>query len=102
MINPTAAAMPSLPSVDILSPKESTHVTSGADGFRRVIDELIGTSVRDDAKADGAVLDVALGRSDDVPGAALAVGMSDLSFRRVLEVRNKLLDAYQEVMRMQV
>jgi flagellar hook-basal body complex protein FliE len=27
---------------------------------------------------------------------------ADLSFRMMLEVRNKLLDAYQEVMRMQV
>jgi flagellar hook-basal body complex protein FliE len=33
---------------------------------------------------------------------ALAVAQADLSFRLALEVRNRLLDAYQEVSRMQV
>jgi flagellar hook-basal body complex protein FliE len=32
----------------------------------------------------------------------LALNKADLSFRMMLEVRNKLLDSYQEVMRMQV
>jgi flagellar hook-basal body complex protein FliE len=98
-LNPTSVTAPSLvaaPSPDFQKP------TSGGDRFHRIVDELIGTSVRADAKADQAVIDVALGKTDDIPGAALAVGMADLSFRRVLEVRNRVLDAYQEVMRMQV
>ncbi len=97
MIHPTSAVSPGAAP----SPASAGKAT-GADGFRRIVDELIGTSTRDDAKADQAVLDVALGRSDDIPGAALAVGMADLSFRRVLEVRNRLVEAYQEIMRMPV
>jgi flagellar hook-basal body complex protein FliE len=100
MINPVSATVPSLLAAP--SPPSGEKAATGADGFHRIIDELIGTSVRDDQKADNAVLEVALGRSDDIPGAALAVGMADLSFRRVLEIRNKLMDAYQEVTRMQV
>ena len=99
MIGPVSPAAPSLLAAPSMTEEKSA---TGADTFHRVIDDLVGTSVRDDQKADQAVLNVALGRSDDIPGAALAVGMADLSFRRVLEVRNKLLDAYQEVMRMQV
>jgi flagellar hook-basal body complex protein FliE len=99
MTNPISAAAPAL----MAAPSPTGEkATTGADGFHRIMDELIGSSVRADQKADNAVLDVALGRSDDIPGAALAVGMADLSFRRVLEVRNKLMDAYQEIMRMQV
>jgi flagellar hook-basal body complex protein FliE len=99
MINPIAPSAPSL----LAAPSPTGDKPStGTDGFNKIIDELIGNSVRADDKADGAVMDVALGRSDDIPGAALAVGMADLSFRRVLEIRNKLMDAYQEVMRMQV
>jgi flagellar hook-basal body complex protein FliE len=95
-VSPTAPALVAAP----LATGEKA--AGGADGFHRIIDQLIGSSVRDDQRADKAVTDVALGRSDDIPGAALAVGMADLSFRRVLEVRNRILDAYQEVMRMQV
>ncbi len=100
MINPASASAPAL--VAAAPTTAAGKSTSGTDGFQRIVDELIGGSARADARADAAVLDVALGRSDDVAGAALAVGMADLSFRRVLEMRNKLLDAYQEVMRMQV
>jgi flagellar hook-basal body complex protein FliE len=99
MINPIAATAPSLLAAP--SPTGEKPAT-GSDGFNRIIDELIGNSVRADQKADGAVIDVALGRSDDIPGASLAVGMADLSFGRVLEIRNKLMDAYQEITRMQV
>jgi flagellar hook-basal body complex protein FliE len=99
MINPISPTTPSLVAAPALT---EAKASSGTDSFHRIIDDLIGGSVRADNKADAAVLDVALGRSDDVPGAALAVGMADLSFRRVLEIRNKLMDAYQEVMRMQV
>ena len=99
MINPTTPAA-SAPAASAAAAGENRP--TGTDGFRRIVDELIGTSTRDDAKADAAVLDVALGRSDDIPGAALAVGMADLSFRRVLEVRNRLVEAYQEIMRMPV
>jgi flagellar hook-basal body complex protein FliE len=101
MTSPIFAAAPSLVAAPSPSFEKATPST-GVDGFHRIMDELIGSSVRADAKADNAVLDVALGKSDDIPGAALAVGMSDLSFRRVLEIRNRLMDAYQEVMRMQV
>jgi flagellar hook-basal body complex protein FliE len=99
MIGPVAPSAPSL----LAAPSATAEKpASGSDTFHRIVDELVGASVRDDQKADQAVLNVALGRSDDIPGAALAVGMADLSFRRVLEVRNKFIDAYQEIMRMQV
>jgi flagellar hook-basal body complex protein FliE len=32
----------------------------------------------------------------------LAVAQADLSFRLILELRNRLSEAYQEIMRMQV
>jgi flagellar hook-basal body complex protein FliE len=98
----TNGIMPVTPSLIAAPSSTGEKPASGADSFGRIVDELIGNSVRADSKADQAVLEVALGRSDDIPGAALAVGQADLTFRRVLEIRNKLIDAYQEVMRMQV
>lgn len=43
-----------------------------------------------------------MGEVDDVHQVMLAMDRADLSFRMTLEVRNKLLEAYQEVMRLQV
>jgi flagellar hook-basal body complex protein FliE len=48
------------------------------------------------------VKSLAQGEITDVHEVMLAMTRADLSFRMMLEVRNKLLEAYQEVMRMQV
>ncbi len=75
---------------------------SPVDAFGKVIDQLLSSQAATEAKADQAILDLALGRTDDLHSVALAVSMADLSFRKILEIRNRLLEAYQEIMRMQV
>ena len=43
----------------------------------------------------------AVGKDFDLHEIMIANEKADLSFRLLLQIRNKLLDAYQEVMRMQ-
>lgn len=75
----------------------------GAPGaFGRLLDQTLGQVVEPQLRADQAVRDVALGRSDNLHGALLSVAQADLAFRLVLEIRNRLTEAYQEIMRMQV
>ena len=52
--------------------------------------------------ADRAITNVQLGRSGSIHEAMIALEKADLSFRAMMQVRNKILEAYQEVMRMQV
>jgi flagellar hook-basal body complex protein FliE len=52
--------------------------------------------------AEAAVRDLATGQAQDLHTVALAVAQADLSFRLILELRNRLSEAYQEIMRMQV
>jgi flagellar hook-basal body complex protein FliE len=42
------------------------------------------------------------GEVQDVHSAMTAMQKADLSFQMMMQVRNKLIDAYHEVMRMQV
>ena len=42
------------------------------------------------------------GDIQDVHTAMIAVQKADLSFQMMMQVRNKLIDAYHEIMRMQV
>lgn len=74
----------------------------GQSGFVRALNGLLAGANAEDAKAEQAVRDLAAGRTDNLHGVALAVARADLSFRMVLELRNRLSDAYQEVMRMTV
>ena len=52
--------------------------------------------------AEQAVQSLAAGRSENVHNVMLSMARADLSFHLVLEIRNRLSDAYQEIMRMQV
>ncbi len=53
-------------------------------------------------EADVAIEKLATGESNSVHGAMLAVSKADTAFRLTMQVRNKMVEAYQEVMRMQV
>ncbi|HHN46743.1 MAG TPA: flagellar hook-basal body complex protein FliE [Planctomycetes bacterium] len=50
--------------------------------------------------AEHAVEDLASGRTEDIARVMLAVAKADLAFETMMQIRNKLLEAYQEIMRM--
>lgn len=64
------------------------------DGIRSVNAEV--------RRTDELATDILAGRIDDISQIAAQLKESDLSLRFALEVRNKFIDAYREVMRMSV
>jgi flagellar hook-basal body complex protein FliE len=70
--------------------------------FTNVVDQLLGNAVQSDQQASAAVRDLATGQTDNLHGVLLQVAQADLSFRLILEIRNRLSDAFQEIMKMQV
>ena len=53
-------------------------------------------------KSSNAQVELATGRNGNIHETLLAMSKADVSFRMLAEVRNKVVAAYQEVMRMQV
>jgi flagellar hook-basal body complex protein FliE len=53
-------------------------------------------------EADAAARGFALGQAPSVHDAMIAMEKADLSLRLTTKVRNKVVEAYQEIMRMQV
>jgi flagellar hook-basal body complex protein FliE len=51
--------------------------------------------------AESKVADVLEGSGGDVHSALIAVERADLSFQLMMQVRNKIVSAYQEISRMQ-
>ena len=52
--------------------------------------------------ANKAIANVQLEDAGSIHDAMIALEKADISFQVMMQVRNKILDAYQEVMRMQV
>jgi len=53
-------------------------------------------------KADQAIVDWRMGKIENLHEVSMALARADLSLRLLIQVRNKVVDAYQEVMRMQI
>lgn len=52
--------------------------------------------------SDTAIQNLATGRTDNVADVMIAAEKSDIALKLMVQVRNKIIDAYQEVMKMQV
>jgi flagellar hook-basal body complex protein FliE len=52
-------------------------------------------------QADQSVLNLVTGQGEDIHAAMSAVEKADLSFQLVMQVRNKIVQAYQQVSQMQ-
>lgn len=68
--------------------------------------KLVGDMVKDanvqHSHADESLKQMMTGEADNLHDVVLDAARADMSFRLLVEIRNKLLDAYQEIMRMQV
>lgn len=53
-------------------------------------------------KSDSAMQNLATGRTDNVAEVMIASEKADIALRVMVQVRNKIIDAYNEVMKMQV
>lgn len=53
-------------------------------------------------QADTAVKELVAGRSKNIHETMLSIERADTSLKLLMQVRNKILDAYREIMRMQV
>jgi flagellar hook-basal body complex protein FliE len=70
-------------------------------GFRDVLHSAIDDIQQLESQADAKVAGVLTGSGTDVHSAMIAVEKADLSFQLMMQVRNKIVSAYQEISRMQ-
>jgi flagellar hook-basal body complex protein FliE len=70
----------------------------GAGGFSQILASLSGSS----ANADDAVSKLATGQDNDLHDVMLSVESEGLAFDLAVQIRNRLVDAYSEIFRMQV
>ncbi|MBI3448227.1 MAG: flagellar hook-basal body complex protein FliE [Acidobacteria bacterium] len=71
-------------------------------GFGDLLKEAVAEIEKVQSQSDQSVRRFAAGEDVDLHTVMLDVQKAELSFRLMLEVRNKLIEAYHEVTRMQV
>lgn len=85
------------------SAERTTGVTSGGgQSFGSVVREAVESLDRTQKGAEQEMARAVAGESPDLHQTIVALQSADLSFQFGLQVRNKLIGAYEEIMRMQV
>ena len=94
-----------------------SHVTSGlkptdsasdsgpaaaAQTFGSVLQQALGNLQQVQSAADQSMVQLATGQATDLHDVMIKTEQANLTFQLGVQVRNKLVDAYQEIMRMQM
>src|ERR1700722_4681516 len=98
------SSLPSIGSGSPLMPTPLAQAPGDTTGglFSHVLENMLGQAAGQQQTADQAVLDLAMGKTDSLHNVVLEVAKADIAFRLMLEIRNRLSDAYSEVMKMTV
>lgn len=71
-------------------------------GFQKLLTEQIDKVNQLQKDATAAIEDLAAGRRDDVESVLIASEKAEAAFKLLLQVRNKVMDAYDEVRQMRI
>ena len=86
--------------------KESNQIVSPVEGGNKNFGEFLTQALGDVNKLQNdsskASFDLAAGKLQDVSQVTIAAEKATIAMQLTMQVRNKMIDAYQEVMRMQV
>ncbi len=80
-----------------------TGPSSGGDKtFADTLKEAVGQVNTLQKESDVKMQELATGKTSNIPEVMMAAEKADIALRLMVQVRNKVIEAYQEVMKMQV
>ena len=90
-----------------LAPEPQTQqmkksLTASIPGFNDTLINSIKEANTLQIKAQEAMENLATGRSQNIHETLLAIEQAEIAFKMIAQVRNKVMTAYQEIMRMAV
>lgn len=102
---PEAPALRAMEAEGMKAPDASLSgagVADAAKGFGQMLTESIEKVNEAQLSADKSIKELAAGRTKNIHETMLKIENADASLKLMMQVRNKVLDAYKEIMRMQV
>jgi flagellar hook-basal body complex protein FliE len=95
-----SVALPTLAPTSAATP--SPTAASAMSSFGQAFSDAVGSIERMRGESDNLTAALAAGQNVDLHEVMLSVEQANLATQLAMQVRNKLIEAYQEVSRMQV
>ena len=93
--------------INILSNDQQSSALGAAMGtpavnFSDILTDAFATAAQADTDDKTSALELISGQSDDLAALMIDATKAELSLNLAIQIRNKVVDAYNEIMRMQV
>jgi len=85
-----------------MMPKLSFEQQKPQSGFADMLTQAIDQTNTAQLNANSAVTDLVTGKADNLHEVMLSMEEADVSMRMLVQIRNKVVDAYKEIIQMQV
>ena len=102
-------ALNAIGTVNSLAPTKSLFDTLAADNtdnakipFSEYLNEALNNTNQLLLDSDQTAADFAAGKTDNIHQVEIAAEKADIALQFTTQIRNKILDAYNEIMRMQI
>ena len=94
-----------LPSTLLLKPAnapDTSTVSQAKSGFGDILQSTVESVNNSQIASDKAIVNLQSGEAEHLHEVMIAVEQADISLRMLVQMRNKALSAYEEIMRMQI
>jgi flagellar hook-basal body complex protein FliE len=105
MVTPEATPLPSMRiemPEELSQPLSTASAAPSSESFASMLGQMVSDVNAQQKVSAQAVSALQSGQNVPLHQAVIAMEESNVSFQLMVEVRNRLMDAYQEIMRMQV
>jgi flagellar hook-basal body complex protein FliE len=85
-----------------LRPADSSPVSSARSGFGDIMKSTIEQVNQSQNSGEEAIQQLSTGQAESLHGVMIAVEEAEISLKMLVQMRNKALQAYEEIMRMQI
>ena len=99
---PGASLQPTEISARTMRPPQAQPLGTEGRSFQDFLADAVTEVKYLQSEADTTIKQLVAGEIKDVSEAMMAVEKADVSFQTMMTVRNKVLTAYEEIMRMQI
>ena len=82
--------------------KQTSTISQVETSFGDILKNMVAETNQQQQNADQAMQQLHSGGEKNLHGAMISMEKADISLRYMIQARNKAIDAYQEIMRMQV
>jgi flagellar hook-basal body complex protein FliE len=83
-------------------PSPAAGGAEGSKSFADTLKDAVQSVNQAQKESDVKMQELAVGKNQNIPEIMIAAEKADIQLRLMVQVRNKIIEAYQEIMKMQV